>query len=180
MKKESNGYPTLPDLRQWLVFWGIVMVGMATADFASQWTDVIWIRGVLGWGAIAVTAVGVLVRLLRGGLTSASANGSAMKLLLPVAVMLGSVWLLDYVHAVDAFFAPMFRTLVLAVCFVYAGVSGFRSLMYVGLWLFAGACVLGIWYLGYAPLVLEGMSGLALLTAGWLLRGQQAGKEKGA
>jgi hypothetical protein len=149
---------------------------MAAADFASQWTDLSWLRTVLGWGTVAVTAAGLIVRLLRGGMKAAEA--SAWKLLLPVAVTLGSVWLLDYVHAVDSFFAPMFRTLVLAVGFVYAGVSGFRYLLYIGLWLFAGACVLGIWYLGYAPLVLEGMSGLALLTAGWLLRGIRSGKEE--
>lgn len=178
MKSEHNGGAVaLAGLAPWLLFWGFVLVGMASADFASQWKDIDWLRPSLAWGSFAATAAGALARLLRGGIPRDA--GSPLKLL-PVAVILGSVWLLDYVQAVNAFFLPMFRTLLLAVCFVYAGVNGLIGLLYLGLWLFAGALVLGVWYLGYAPLVLEGMSGLALLAAGYLLRGTRSERGTGS
>lgn len=177
MKLQKDGASALGILAPWLFFWGVVLLGMATADFISQWTSIGWMRHMLGWAAAAVTAAGFLAGWLRRG-GFAGTTGLLEQIVLPVAVLLGSVLLLDYIHAVDAFFAPMFRALLLAVWLVYAGAGEARGLLYLGLWLFAGAWVLGIWYLGYAPLVLEGMSGLALIAAGGLLLRQRNGKER--
>lgn len=151
----------------WLALWGCAGVIRALVLYASLWLELRIVGDLVTWAASAATAAGLLAWLLRG---SKEGRAGTLRTALPVLMVFASVVLLDYVHAVDAFFMPMFRTLVLAVAFVYAGVSGIRGMLALGLWLFAAAVVFGVWYLGYSPIGLEGLSGLALLAAAAMVR----------
>ncbi|KIL42216.1 hypothetical protein SD70_01300 [Gordoniibacillus kamchatkensis] len=103
----------------WLALWGCAGIIRALLLYASLWIELQAAADIVVWAASAVTAVGVLAWLLR---SSKEARSGALQTALPVLMVLASVCLLDYVHAVDSFFMPMFRTLVLAVAFVYTGV----------------------------------------------------------
>ncbi|MFC0213419.1 hypothetical protein ACFFK0_13300 [Paenibacillus chartarius] len=166
-RSEPRSGGTGSGLAPWLALWGAVGIVRALLDWGTYWMNLIAAGQALTWGALAVTAAGAVVWLLRH---PAAAKAHGLRTALPLLTVLAGVALLDYVGAIDAFFAPMLRALVLSAVFVYAGVSGYRGMLAVGLWLFAAAAVMGVWYLGYAPMVLEGMSGLALLAAAWLLR----------
>jgi hypothetical protein len=165
----ENSAASWRGLAPWLALWGAVAVIRALSEYAAQWVGTAFVQQAVTWAAAAATLAGLIVWLLR---KPASARGASLRPALPLLTALASIVLLDYVHAIDAFFAPMFRALVLSVAFVYAGVSGWRGMLALGLWLLAAAIVLGVWYLGYAPLVLEGLSGLALLAAALLVRKQ--------
>jgi hypothetical protein len=154
-----------------LAVWGADWVVNALVDFASFWVELEWLKQ----AALALAAVVSLV-LLGGSLRKYGAAGlrSALPLVLPFLLIIGGVLLLEYVHAVDAFFVPLLRGIVVAVCFVQLGIGGLgRKLIYLGLWLFAAVVVLGLWYLGYAPVVLDGLGGLALLAGGWLVQAER-------
>ena len=92
------------------------------------------------------------------------------RVLIPLAHVIGSVFLLIYILQADLFFIPILRALVLSFFYVVLGVFLGRQLIYLGLWLFALCAIVSIWYLGFAPLVLELFGGLSLVVCGRILQ----------
>lgn len=88
----------------------------------------------------------------------------------PFALAVGSLMLLEYVRAVDPFFMDLFRCLLLAFFFSCLGVLLGLELLMLGIWLFGVSMVTCVWYLGFAPMVLQFMGGLSLLACGLILK----------
>jgi uncharacterized membrane protein len=161
--------------------WGVQWLLNALLDVAEEWYNlenakliillitVIISMGVVGRGIILAK---------KQGRELPEAGGSALRLfesgpwslLLPGIMLVGVVVLLNAIGSVGPFFSPLFRASMLAVVYVQFGVMFGKVLVYLGTWLFVLVILMGIWYLGYSQVVLEGMGGLSLLACGYILR----------
>ncbi|QGQ98601.1 hypothetical protein EHS13_28825 [Paenibacillus psychroresistens] len=93
------------------------------------------------------------------------------KKLFPLLSLIGSLVLLWYIAESDILLViPVLCTLFLAFFYVVIGAVLSRELIWLGFWLFGLTAIVSIWYLGYAPFVLEGMGGLSILACGWILQ----------
>ena len=63
--------------------------------------------------------------------------------MLPGAMLIAAVALLEAIGAVSPLFAPVLRAFILAIGFVQVGLLLGRPLVYLGLWLFALVCAYG-------------------------------------
>ncbi|MBD2864194.1 hypothetical protein [Paenibacillus oceani] len=114
----------------------------------------------------------------------ASAPASAIGWLLPAAiaaVLLAAALLFIRLELVSPLVAELLRAVVLVVLYIGIGASLGRELVYLGVWLLVLTAVLGVWYLGYVPIVLGFSAGASLLACALIFRfwskarqGQQA------
>lgn len=161
-----------------LFIWGAEWVFGAVIDFALYWRDLDWLKQ-----AAFVTAVVASLIQIWGMRKSLSTGGTQVNvdaertgwgrpifLVLPGAMLIAAVALLEAIGAVNPLFAPILRAFLLAIGFVQVGLLLGRSLIYMGLWLFALTAIMGVWYLGYSDVILEGMGGISLLVSGYMLR----------
>jgi hypothetical protein len=160
-----------------LSIWGVEWIFSALADVAIIWKDLTWLKQ-----AALITAVAAsLVQLWSyrkemhrspedHTASDSNAWGHPIFVLLPGALLIAAVALLEAIGAVGPLFAPLLRAFILAIGFVQFGLLLGRPLVYLGLWLFTLSAIMGIWYLGYSAVVLEGMGGLTLLASGYMLR----------
>lgn len=149
------------------IIWGIEWILTAALDIGEQWAHIPWAREIIL--LLAVLASVITLWRAAGKQDRADGLGYAM-VLLPGIMLVAGVLLLEWIGAIGPFFIPVFRAFLLAVGYVLLGSLLGRSFTYLGIWLFALAAITGIWYLGYAYVVLEGMGGLSLLLSGWMLR----------
>ncbi|MDR6554736.1 hypothetical protein [Paenibacillus qinlingensis] len=162
-----------------LVFiWGAEWVFSAGVDFALYWRDLDWLKQAAFITAVVASLIQIwgMRKSLSPGSTSDTEDsvkhgwGHPIFLVLPGALLVAAVALLDAIGAVSPLFAPILRAFLLAVGFVQVGMLLGRSLIYVGLWLFTLTAVMAVWYLGYSDVILEGMGGISLLVSGYMLR----------
>lgn len=168
-----------------LTVWGIQWIANAGLDAAEEWYNLEQAKLVLVLLTVLVS-VWLAGRLFlnerrsgnqdsknatssRPGENSTDSKVSAVSLLIPGAMLIGAVWLLEGIGAVGPLFVPIFRACLVAVVYVQFGVWLGKSLIFLGLWLFALAVVMGIWFLGFSGIVLEGMGGISLLVCSWML-----------
>lgn len=161
-----------------LFIWGAEWVFSAGVDFAIYWRDLDWLKQ----AAFITAVVASLIQIwgMRKSLATGDTRekddsertgwGHPIFLVLPGAMLIAAVALLEAIGAVNPLFAPILRAFLLAIGFVQVGLLLGRSLIYVGLWLFALTAVMGVWYLGYSGVILEGMGGISLLVSGYMLR----------
>lgn len=94
-------------------------------------------------------------------------------IVLVVAMISGMMILLQAIQAIELFFAPMFHTSVLSILYTFfGGWLGRRygiSFLYLGIWLFTLTIITGIWYPGFAPVVLGFFGGLSLIASSWII-----------
>lgn len=159
--------------------WGIQWILSAALDIGEEWVHLAWVKQ-----AVLVAALLVSVGILwRGKAKRVNGTGddfdkesaslvpsSLGLLLLPGLMLIAGVLLLEWIGAVGPSFSPVFRALLLSVGYVIIGSFIGRPFIYLGLWLFVLAGITGVWYLGYAYVVLEGMGGISLLIGGLMLR----------
>lgn len=103
----------------------------------------------------------------------ASVSASAIGWLLPAAiaaVLLAAALLFVRVELVSPLVAELLRAVVLAVLYIGVGASLGRELVYLGVWLLVLTVVIGVWYLGYAPIVLGFSAGASLLACALIFR----------
>jgi hypothetical protein len=86
------------------------------------------------------------------------------------AVLLAAVLLLARMELVSPLVAELLRAVVLAVLYIGIGASLGRELVYLGVWLLVLTAVLGVWYLGYVPIVLGFSAGASLLACALIFR----------
>jgi hypothetical protein len=170
------------DLLPLLTVWGTQGLLNAAADVAEEWYNLELFKLVLLVLAVIIS-IGVIVRSLikenrrgRGQRVKQKENslstavGTVSLLLIPGAMLVGAILLLEAVGAVDTMFAPILRASIMAVVYVLFGAWLGKPLIYLGLWLFALTAVMAVWYLGFSGVVLDGMGGISLLVCGWMLR----------
>jgi hypothetical protein len=175
-----------------LSIWGAEWMFSALVDFAIYWRDLDWLKQAAFITAVVASLVQIwsLRKEFRadsaegarersagsGGHAGASAGGKRggwghpALLVLPGAMLIAAVALLEAIGAVSPLFAPVLRAFILAIGFVQVGLLLGRPLVYLGLWLFALSALMGVWYLGYSGVVLEGMGGISLILSGYMLR----------
>ncbi|TXK82677.1 hypothetical protein [Paenibacillus sp. N3.4] len=159
-----------------LFIWGAEWIFSALVDFAIYWRDLDWLKQAAF--ITAVIASFIQIWSLRSQLGSGedkkaserSGFGHPALLLLPGAMLIAAVALLEAIGAVGPLFAPVLRAFILAIGFVQIGLLLGRPLVYLGLWLFALSAIMGVWYLGYSAVILEGMGGISLLVSGYMLQ----------
>jgi hypothetical protein len=155
------------------IIWGVVWILQAGLDILEEWGHLPWVKEVILLLA-AVASIGVIWRgRLKSGRSSSLTTDKLQdraSLLLPGIMVVAAVLLLEWMGAVGPFFIPVFRAMVLAIGYVLLGSLLGRPLIYLGMWLFALSAITGVWYLGYAYVVLEGMGGISLLLCAWMLR----------
>ncbi|OCT16031.1 hypothetical protein A8709_10465 [Paenibacillus pectinilyticus] len=175
---EAQGFIAL------LFIWGTEWVFNAVIDFAIYWRDWDWLKQAAFITAVVASLIQIWgMRKLFGpreGAGDSKANedsarsssgwGHPFMLVLPGALLIAAVALLEAIGAVNPLFAPILRAFLLAIGFVQAGLLLGRSLIYLGLWLFVLTAIMGVWYLGYSGVILEGMGGISLLVSGYMLR----------
>lgn len=178
-----------------LFIWGAEWVFSALIDVAIYWSDLDWLKQ----AAFITAVVASLIQIwslrkefstdsgegARGRAHSAASGsgghaggrssersgwGHPALLVLPGAMLIAAVALLEAIGAVSPLFAPVLRAFILAIGFVQVGLLLGRPLIYLGLWLFALSSLMGVWYLGYSGVVLEGMGGISLILSGYMLR----------
>ncbi|KQX61475.1 hypothetical protein [Paenibacillus sp. Root444D2] len=176
-----------------LFIWGAEWMFSALVDFAIYWRDLDWLKQ----AAFITAVVASLIQIwsLRKEFRADSAEGARERstgldghagarsnagersgwghpalLVLPGAMLIAAVALLEAIGAVSPLFAPVLRAFILAIGFVQVGLLLGRPLVYLGLWLFALSALMGVWYLGYSGVVLEGMGGISLILSGYMLR----------
>ncbi|KRE47278.1 hypothetical protein [Paenibacillus sp. Soil724D2] len=176
-----------------LFIWGAEWMFSALVDFAIYWRDLDWLKQ----AAFITAVVASLIQIwsLRKEFRADSAEGARERstgsdghagarssagersgwghpalLVLPGAMLIAAVALLEAIGAVSPLFAPVLRAFILAIGFVQVGLLLGKPLVYLGLWLFALSALMGVWYLGYSGVVLEGMGGISLILSGYMLR----------
>ncbi|MDF2644994.1 MAG: hypothetical protein K0Q73_799 [Paenibacillus sp.] len=176
-----------------LFIWGAEWMFSALVDVTIYWRDLDWLKQ----AAFITAVVASLVQIwsLRKEFSADSAEGARERsagsgghagarssagersgwghpalLVLPGAMLIAAVALLEAIGAVSPLFAPVLRAFILAIGFVQVGLLLGKPLVYLGLWLFALSALMGVWYLGYSGVVLEGMGGISLILSGYMLR----------
>lgn len=176
-----------------LFIWGTEWMFSALVDVAIYWRDFDWLKQ----AAFITAVVASLVQIwsLRKEFRAESAEGARERsagsgghagarssagehsgwghpalLVLPGAMLIAAIALLEAIGAVSPLFAPVLRAFILAIGFVQVGLLLGKPLVYLGLWLFALSALMGVWYLGYSGVVLEGMGGISLILSGYMLR----------
>ncbi|OAS17488.1 hypothetical protein A8708_21995 [Paenibacillus oryzisoli] len=157
-----------------LFIWGAEWVFSAAVDFALYWRDLDWLKQ----AAFVTAVVASLIQIWGMRKNTGQANedtertgwGRPIFVVLPGAMLVAAVALLEAIGAVNQLFAPILRAFLLAIGFVQVGLLLGRSLIYLGLWLFALTVIMGVGYLGYSDVILEGMGGISLLVSGYMLR----------
>ncbi|MFD0868606.1 Uncharacterised protein [Chlamydia abortus] len=147
--------------------WGAQWLFSALLWLRDSWNLPFWVQP-----ASAAVAAIISVILLFSYKTDGDRTRDtklAFKMALPVFVLFASLLLLLYLEAVNGVFVHLVRALFLSFFYVLLGVLFSRSLVYLGLWLFALTAVIGKFYLGFSPFVLESMGGLSLIVCGWIL-----------
>jgi hypothetical protein len=86
------------------------------------------------------------------------------------AVLLAAVLLLVRMEIISPLVAELLRAVVLAVLYIGIGASLGRELVYLGVWLLVLTAVVGVWYLGYVPIVLGFSAGASLLACALIFR----------
>ncbi|WP_213585443.1 hypothetical protein [Paenibacillus sp. J2TS4] len=142
----------------------------------DSWNLPVWVQPA-SVALAAVASVIILFSYKTDGDRGADSK-LAFQMALPIFVLFASLLLLLYLEVVNGYFVPLVRALFLSFFYVLLGVLFSRSLIYLGLWLFALTAVIGIGYLGFSPFVLELMGGLSLIVCGWILHsiGKKSGK----
>lgn len=176
-----------------LFIWGAEWIFSALVDVAIYWRDLDWLKQ----AAFITAVVASLIQIwsLRKEFRADSAEGARERsagsgghagagssagehsgwghpalLVLPGAMLIAAVALLEAIGAVSPLFAPVLRAFILAIGFVQVGLVLGKPLVYLGLWLFTLSALMGVWYLGYSGVVLEGMGGISLILSGYMLR----------
>lgn len=163
-----------------LFIWGIEWIFSALVDVGIAWWNIDWLKQ----AAFITAVIASLIQIWQlrknrqtgpspqtgGGQSSGSGLGNPVLLLLPGAMLVAAVALLEAVGAVSPLFSPVLRGFLLAVGFVQFGLLLGKPLLYLGLWMFALTAVISVWYLGYSAVVLEGMGGISLLACGSMLK----------
>jgi hypothetical protein len=152
--------------------WGTQWILNAGLDIAEEWYNMERVKLLIMLLAVLVSGWFIVRTLLQGTDSRKEERGSENTLfyLIPGILLIGTILLLEGIGAVGPLFAPIFRACVVAIVFVQFGVRLGRPLIFLGLWLFALTAVMGVWYLGYSGVVLEGMGGISLLICGYMLR----------
>ena len=161
-----------------LSIWGAEWIFSALVDVAIIWRDFDWLKQAAFITAIIASLIQIWnmrkeLRTDEGashGVTNRSGWGHPIFLLLPGALLIAAVALLEAIGAVGPLFAPLLKAFILAIGFVQFGLLLGRPLIYLGLWLFVLSVIMGVWYLGYSAVILEGMGGISLLASGYMLR----------
>ncbi|NQX62459.1 hypothetical protein HQN88_26685 [Paenibacillus qinlingensis] len=161
-----------------LFIWGAEWVFSAAVDFALYWRDLDWLKQAAFVTAVVASLIQIwgMRKSLGAGGTQVNVDaertgwGRPIFLVLPGAMLIAAVALLEAIGAVNPLFAPILRAFLLAIGFVQVGLLLGRSLIYLGLWLFALTAIMSVWYLGYSDVILEGMGGISLLVSGYMLR----------
>ncbi|MCD1258723.1 hypothetical protein B5M42_007730 [Paenibacillus athensensis] len=104
------------------------------------------------------------------GKTASAWTGRSLALIWPWVVLPMLVLMLQNTGVLSLLYSPLLGACGLAAAYIVFGRLLGSQLVWLGLWLLALTAIVGIWYLGYAGAVLEGMSGFSLLACGWLLR----------
>jgi hypothetical protein len=155
-----------------LTIWGSQWIAAAILDMLLYWPYADTLR--TGSAAVAVILSVIQIYYTAGRRDKANRQeaDTALRLWmsLPFVVAVGAALLLYYIHAADRNFIEMLRALLLAFCYVQLGVFIGRQLVYLGLWLFALCGVTGMWYLGFAPILLGLFGGLSLIACGLMIK----------
>lgn len=153
----------------YLYIWGIQWIVSAILEYGWFLEPRNWLQ-TLSTGIAILLSLVVFVRQSIKGRSQAFSKQPIAAMWLPLFVMIGSIYLLHEVGAIDPHFLHLFRALILAFYLVHFGVLWAKPFVYLGLWLFALTTVLSIWYLGYAPMVVSFFGGISLLSAALLLQ----------
>ncbi|MBD0382355.1 hypothetical protein [Paenibacillus sedimenti] len=161
-----------------LSIWGTEWIFSALVDVAIIWGDFDWLKQAGLITAVVASLIqiwGMRKEMRRDEdakvmVSDQSGWGHPIFLLLPGALLIAAIALLEAIGAIGPLFAPVMRAFILAVGFVQFGLLLGRPLVYLGLWLFTLSAIMGVWYLGYSAVVLEGMGGISLLVSGYMLR----------
>ncbi|MEC0229670.1 hypothetical protein [Paenibacillus alba] len=156
-----------------LFIWGGEWMFSAIMDFAIYWRDLDWLKQ----AAFITAVVASLIQLWslrkdfrKDDSAERSGWGHPALLLLPGVMLIAAIALLEAIGAVGPLFSPVLRAFVLAIGFVQVGLLLGRPMIYLGLWMFALTALMGVWYLGYSAVILEGMGGISLIAGGYMLR----------
>lgn len=185
---------SLPQVKHWFPLfhiWAVHWVASGLIKWIGEWRFPFPVQLLVTALAVAISAGFVLSggswrrsRAAAGPIEAADSSDAALSaasglpcsrqafariIALPLLVVAGSAGLLLYAQAAHPFFMDLLRSLMLSLFYVILGRLLGRHLVYVGLWLFALCAVSAIWYLGFAPLVLEGIGGFSLAVCGWMI-----------
>lgn len=147
-----------------LIVWGLEWIVTALIEYFGQWFDLFWLEPfVLGTAIVLTVILAAIGWKNKSGIWQRSE-------LLPVLMAIAGAYLLEWIGAVDPFFISIFRSIILSVLLVAAGMAGQRQLVSLGLWLFALTAVISIWFLGFSPMILGAAGGLCLVISAWRLK----------
>lgn len=169
----------LSALRGWFPLfpiWALQWIASALIDYAGDWRFPPFTQQAVLLAAVLLSTALLLFRAPNPAASDSAGRRSpsiglktAAWMSVPFFIGAGSAFLLFYTHAIDPFFAGLFRTLTLSFLYVLLGVFIGRELVFLGLWLFTLCFVTSIWYLGFTPIVLDLMGGFSLAACGWML-----------
>ncbi|NOU93531.1 hypothetical protein GC093_09905 [Paenibacillus sp. LMG 31456] len=151
-----------------LYIWGTQWVLSSCIGFFGQWQDVELWQQLTVWLALAASLLALMASFRSGTWRQLADQGG--KAALPLLMIIGAVSVLQYVQAVDPFFAPLLRSFVLAIGYAQLAIWLGRPLIYMSLWLFLLTSVIAVWYLGFASMLLGGFGGLSMIAVAWLIR----------
>ncbi|TDF97236.1 hypothetical protein [Paenibacillus piri] len=151
-----------------LYIWGTQWVLSSCIGFFGQWQDVGLWQQLTTWIACAASLAALAGSFRTGRWQRLADQGG--KAALPLLMIVGAVSVLQYVQAVDPFFAPLLRSYVLAVAYALFAMWLGKPLIYMSLWLFLLTTVVAVWYLGFASLLLGGFGGLSMIALAWMIR----------
>lgn len=163
------------EVRGWLPLfhiWAVQWLFSGVIQWYGAWKLPGWVQPASSMAA-ALACIALLLAhgwFHRTEPVSSSAKLASLFAVVPFGIAAGSLMLLEYIHAVNPFFMDLFRALLLSFFFSCLGLLMGLELMLLGIWLFAVSAVTFICYLGFAPMILDGMGGLSLFACGLMLQ----------
>lgn len=159
--------------RPYIVFfiiWGCQGLLSACMEFLEQWLNIERWEPLPVGIAIAASLL-ALWRIFqaRQGNVSRVSGVTGGRAAIPLLLVIGALWILGYVQAIDPLFTPLLKSFILAVGYAQLGVWLGKPFIYMGIWLFVLTIVVALEYLGFASVLLGGFGGVSMLALGCLL-----------
>lgn len=151
--------------------WGVQWAMNAFLQYIWLWPYQNWVLPATVIPSLAAT-LWVWNRQLRQTATTVPSFHIAV-IVLVVIMISGMMILLQAIRAIELFFAPIFHTSLLSILYVFFGGWLDRrygiSFLCLGVWLFSLTIIIGIWFPGFAPVVLGFFGGLSLIASSWII-----------
>lgn len=170
----SEGRKQARPLAPLFMIWGLQQLLTAVIGFFAVYDAVRSYQQAIYWAAGAATLLWIIAQRDKLSAKTIRALWLASAIILTAEAVL---IVLQFTQIVGRSFQPLASSLALSVMYFLWSRQLGKPLIWLGAWLFAASILIAYRFLGFAPLLAGGFSGLSLLTlGGWIHHWNRKGK----